>query len=1334
MAERIAYLEAVVGADITSFRRGMQEVRRETGLLSDTLGGIGRLGRDMTLAVTAPMVALASGAVKMAGDFDAAMRNINSIAFLSEDQFKALSERTLEFGESIRSGPTAAAQGLYTVFSAGITDVDSAFNIMQVSAKTAEAGLADLTTTTEGLTAAALTFGDQSAAAMQKYSDATTLAVQLGVGSMDNFNTGFANVMGTSAAVGESFQDMAASVAFLSQRGIDAAAAGTYLNNALSKLIKPSSELSAVFTKLGVKSGKELITTFGGVEGALRAIYKLVGSDETVWAKLFPDVRGFKAVSRFFTSFEQDGTDAVSTFFDNFDQKMSEGGVTMGAWQQQMMSFQAQWDMLTSAVSGFAITIGQILIPVILPVVTGMRDLFLNLQQTDPAFLKLAVSVGALVAAAGPLLWIIGSLASPFTLLIGLAAGLFTAFVTNFNGIRDNVMKAVTDILGPLDDLKSGVETFINDLFGDDGSVQKAVGGGGGGGGNVISTPVTFELKPAYDPQFKSIAELAKENNVGIDDILKALGVGSLKEAMSVKPGVYTLDMKVAPNVSFDTSALSAQTSKLMELAALDNGPADNSVGGRIARAFADAGPKIEAALGQVFDNVKNWILTTGLPKLDELAGKGLYFVANIFGGTDSSDGSGSTPVFTAIHDLLDGGLAAAANDVGNLIDKYFPNSKSGFEKLINNIGDWLINEGIPTLARTVGYVGAKLGILIGEAINVAFQALSGGAAGDGADKLGKAVFQPLVEGADQAMKESGVTNLGDKIATAIAGALGVATIGAIILGGLGSGIGFAVSTITAGTSWIVSIATSIAGSLGSALAGSTIGQSVVKSVGNLFAGKVIEVAPGEFQFIASSGLLDSIKNGLGNLVSKAMALPGMGWAASAASSIASTIGTALSALAGIVLPLTAIVLSIVSIGAMIFSPEARKAVHDGFAQFFDSMFGEGMYSTFENSFEGASYEIASGIARAVGKTDVADELHRMAEEQRKKAQDAMSGGVDVKAPVHVEFFEDKSFGADAVPFFQQLVSQAVPQGTDMHWEGDKFIVTIPAGATIDASIYFKLKEAASKETDPQIKAALEAQAAGFYAAQKEVIDQYAQDHGIDMGEYMKTTVQNSSSKIDVNQDLIIPLMDYNTQTAGTDIPAVDAVKAVSSGVADQIIQSFGEDSPARVAWVSFVTMIGMDTALTGVAFGAMSISIMGSAFVIQNTIKNLYTQISVPIDAMIKLFDGLAGSIRGVGGAIVDMATNAPKMGPALNTIGGGGALGAHASGGTAEGWSMVGERGPEPVYFGSKGTVMPTRVLRDAVSGGNGGSSNHNEINIYGVQDVDGLLFELRRRGYAL
>jgi len=156
MTQQIAYLEAIVGADITTFRRGMQDVRRELGLFSDTAAGLQHLGRNLTFAVTVPIMAGLGSAVKIATDFDAAMRNVASISDEVAGNFTEMSGRVRDFGAELREGPLAAAEALNTVFQAGVTNADLAFAIAQSAAKTAEAGLADMQTTTEALGAAML--------------------------------------------------------------------------------------------------------------------------------------------------------------------------------------------------------------------------------------------------------------------------------------------------------------------------------------------------------------------------------------------------------------------------------------------------------------------------------------------------------------------------------------------------------------------------------------------------------------------------------------------------------------------------------------------------------------------------------------------------------------------------------------------------------------------------------------------------------------------------------------------------------------------------------------------------------------------------------------------------------------------------------------------------------------------------------------------------------------------------------------------------------------------------------------------------------------------------
>ena len=111
MSQRVAYLEAVVGADITQFRKGMRDVRNETGLLSEAMNGLSAVGRTMTFALTTPLVTLGSFAAEAAAGFDSGMRNINSIMHLSEDEYKSFSQEVLKAGGDMAQGPTAAAIG-----------------------------------------------------------------------------------------------------------------------------------------------------------------------------------------------------------------------------------------------------------------------------------------------------------------------------------------------------------------------------------------------------------------------------------------------------------------------------------------------------------------------------------------------------------------------------------------------------------------------------------------------------------------------------------------------------------------------------------------------------------------------------------------------------------------------------------------------------------------------------------------------------------------------------------------------------------------------------------------------------------------------------------------------------------------------------------------------------------------------------------------------------------------------------------------------------------------------------------------------------------------------
>lgn len=469
IAERLAYLEAVIGADITQFRKGMRDIRNETGILSEVTRGITGFGRTLTFAYTTPLLVMGTTAIQTASEFESAMRNINSIAGMSEGALADLSARTLEFGKTTRSGAIASAEALYTVFSAGIMDTDDAFALMNTSVKTSEAGLADLTTTTNALISIMLSYGDTSEAMANRSSDALTRMVQVGVGSMDAFASSIGGVMPAASAAGMSIEDLFGDLAFLTQRGMSAAQAGVSMNAVLKKLISPTEAMSAAFHELGGDNLPELIDQFGSVNEVIEALITNADGDLTELFAMFNTTQGQRAIAQFASNMEQ-----WQTAQSDFNEGMQ--GATASAWEQQMKSFAASWDLLKSAVQGAGIAIGQTMMPVLQPIIKGLADLINQVSSANPEILGMGVAFLAVSAAIPPLLWLLGSLLSPIGLIIGGIAALAVAFETNFAGIKDSVMNSIGGIVADLQPLITAVEDFWNALFPED--LQAAISGG----------------------------------------------------------------------------------------------------------------------------------------------------------------------------------------------------------------------------------------------------------------------------------------------------------------------------------------------------------------------------------------------------------------------------------------------------------------------------------------------------------------------------------------------------------------------------------------------------------------------------------------------------------------------------------------------------------------------------------------------------------------------------------------------------------------------------------------------------------------------------------------
>lgn len=321
------------------------------------------MGRAAKVAAVGGIGAVGYALVKsaqQAADFETGMRNVNSIAGLSERQLKSLSARVLDL--SIKSGkaPKDLAAGLYDIVSTGFK-ADDAVKILAVSTKAAAAGLTDTATATDVMTSALSAYG-LGAGNARHVSDILFQAVNVGKLSFAELAGSIGTVLPSAAALGIPLKDVAAAMAAITLNGTSADEAATQLSGVMTQLTKPSEALKAQFKSMGYESGQAAIEALG-FKGVLDKLGQAAGGNQQTLQEWFSDIRAVRGVQGL------EGTAHAASVFTAstkaMDQAIKGAGQTQKAYKEQQKGFNAQLDHAKAAMNVLAITAGTQLLPVL---------------------------------------------------------------------------------------------------------------------------------------------------------------------------------------------------------------------------------------------------------------------------------------------------------------------------------------------------------------------------------------------------------------------------------------------------------------------------------------------------------------------------------------------------------------------------------------------------------------------------------------------------------------------------------------------------------------------------------------------------------------------------------------------------------------------------------------------------------------------------------------------------------------------------------------------------------------------------------------------------------
>lgn len=243
--------------------------RIEKGL--SKLGSITAKGmKAATVAITGTAAALggvAAAAIKVGSDFESQMSRVKAISGATGEEFEQLKEQAMQFGADTSFSASQAAEGMENLAAAGFTtsEIMSAMpGLLNLAAASGE----DLASSSD---IAASTLRGFGLAASDAAHVADVLAANANRTNSSVTDTGEAMkyIAPLARAAGLSLEETAAAIGIMANAGVNGSQAGTSLRGALSRLSKPTDDMTAAMDELGI--------SFYDSNGKMKSLTEQVG-------------------------------------------------------------------------------------------------------------------------------------------------------------------------------------------------------------------------------------------------------------------------------------------------------------------------------------------------------------------------------------------------------------------------------------------------------------------------------------------------------------------------------------------------------------------------------------------------------------------------------------------------------------------------------------------------------------------------------------------------------------------------------------------------------------------------------------------------------------------------------------------------------------------------------------------------------------------------------------------------------------------------------------------------------------------------------------------------
>lgn len=422
--------------------------------------GVTNVGKKVSVA-SAAVTAMGGAAVKTAADFESSMSQVQATMGITKDSMStldgqsvntmdALSDLAKEMGSKTAFSASECAEALNYLALAGYDTQEMADTLPTVLNLAAAGGL-DLASASDMVTDAMSALGmetkdaDKMVDQMAKTASSTNTSVgQLGEGIL--------TIGATAKSVKGGTAELNTALGILANNGIKGAEGGTHLRNVILSLQSPTDTAATQMEALGLSVYDS--------EGNMRSLNDILGDLNTSMDGMTAEEKA-NIISKIFNKTDLSSVNALlantgDTWTDLQTAIENSGGAAQQMADTQLDNLSGQLTILKSAVEGFAISIGDALMPMIKSIVAKIQSFVDWLNSLDESQRQVIVKIGLFIAALGPFLVILGTVISK----VGVAMQAFSKLGLKLTSLMSNA-GGVSGIMGKVGAAIGGISAPV---------------------------------------------------------------------------------------------------------------------------------------------------------------------------------------------------------------------------------------------------------------------------------------------------------------------------------------------------------------------------------------------------------------------------------------------------------------------------------------------------------------------------------------------------------------------------------------------------------------------------------------------------------------------------------------------------------------------------------------------------------------------------------------------------------------------------------------------------------------------------------------------------------